>query len=49
MMFRHHDDVWRDFPGLAAGALLAPDRSGVRSHPGGAPIHDIVTHVDALR
>jgi len=31
-MFRHHDDVWRDFPGLAAGALLvsaslAPDRA----------------------
>jgi DNA/RNA-binding domain of Phe-tRNA-synthetase-like protein len=23
MMFRHHDDIWRDFPGLAAGALLA--------------------------
>lgn len=22
MRFRHHDDVWRDFPGLAAGALL---------------------------
>lgn len=22
MIFRHHDDVWRDFPGLAAGALL---------------------------
>ncbi|GAA3337191.1 phenylalanine--tRNA ligase beta subunit-related protein [Amorphoplanes nipponensis] len=23
-MFRHHDDIWRDFPGLAAGALLVP-------------------------
>ena len=22
MRFRHHDDIWRDFPGLAAGALL---------------------------
>lgn len=24
MMFRHHDAVWREFPGLAAGALLVP-------------------------
>jgi DNA/RNA-binding domain of Phe-tRNA-synthetase-like protein len=23
-MFRHHDDVWRAFPTLAAGALLVP-------------------------
>ena len=22
MRFRHHDDIWRDFPSLAAGALL---------------------------
>jgi DNA/RNA-binding domain of Phe-tRNA-synthetase-like protein len=24
MMFRHHDDVWRAFPRLAAGTLLVP-------------------------
>ena len=23
-MFQHHDDVWRAFPTLAAGALLIP-------------------------
>jgi DNA/RNA-binding domain of Phe-tRNA-synthetase-like protein len=32
MMFRHHDDVWRQFPDLAAGGLLVSAPPG----PGGA-------------
>ncbi|MFI7543973.1 B3/4 domain-containing protein [Actinoplanes sp. NPDC049599] len=43
-MFRHHDTVWRDFPALAAGALLVP------APPGPDHVDDLIArHVDVAR
>ncbi|MGW4940875.1 B3/B4 domain-containing protein [Actinoplanes sp. NPDC004185] len=38
MRFQHHDDIWREFPALAAGALL------VTAAPTPAHAAEVVTH-----